>query len=219
MLIRLPGVYPPQEDTWLLADIVAQQDLRAHSRVLDICTGTGALAVRAAQTGAGHVTALDISRRAFTTAWLNSRIRGHRIRVLRGDLVNPVRDERFDLVISNPPYVPAHNDALPATGIARAWDAGKDGRALLDRICRQAPEVLDQGGTLLLAQSALSGVEKTQTMLEEQGLEVDVMCRQEIPFGPVMTARRAMLENRGLIDAGQRSEELVVIRAVNHSFG
>ena len=67
---------------------------------------------------------------------------------------------------------------------------------------------------LLLAQSSLSGVEKTLTMLEEQNMLVDVAASAEIPFGPVLDARRGMLERRGLIEAGQTREEIVVIRAV-----
>lgn len=213
MLLRLPGVYPPQEDSWLLAEALGRQRLGPESRVLDVCCGTGVLGIHAKAAGAGDVTAVDVSRRALACTWINARLHRSPVRVVRGDLLHPVRHRRFELVVSNPPYVPARDDVLPAAGNARAWDAGKDGRALLDRICRQAPEVLAVGGTLLLAQSVLSGVEKTQNMLEEQGLSVDVVARCEIPFGPVLASRRALLESRGLIDAGQNREEIVVIRA------
>ena len=216
MLLRIPGVYPPQDDTWLLASALAEQPLGADTRVLDLCAGTAALAVRAAELGADDVTAIDISRRAVLTARLNSRIHGHTIRVLQGDLTVPVRGEHFGLVISNPPYVPAEDDRIPDIGISRAWDAGTDGRALLDRICTQAPDVLAPGGTLLLAQSALSGVDKTHVMLEERGLQVDIVARRQIPFGPVLTARRRMLVSRGIITADQRSEEIVVVRGRQH---
>lgn len=213
MLLRLPGVYPPQEDTWLLADAVDAESIGPRTRVLDVCTGTGALSLRAADAGAGHVTAVDVSRRALTTTWLNSRLHRHRIRVVRGDLTEPVQDERFDVVVSNPPYVPAHDDVLPTRGIARAWDAGTDGRLLLDRICTQAPQVLAPGGVLLLAQSVLNGVEKTQAMLEEQGLTVHIAARADIPFGRVLSARAALFEARGLISPGERTEGLVIFRA------
>ncbi|MDF3312011.1 class I SAM-dependent methyltransferase [Rhodococcus sp. T2V] len=217
MLLRIPGVYPPQDDTWLLAGALAEHPLSPLTRVLDICTGTGALALRAAQLGAGSITAVDISRRAVLTARLNARLHGHTVRVLQGNLTAPVRAEYFDLVTSNPPYVPAQDDRLPDTGIAQAWDAGTDGRALLDRICAQAPDVLAPGGTLLLAQSALSGVDKTHVMLEEHGLQVDIAARREIPFGPVLTGRRHLLAARGIITADQRTEEIVVIRGRQHT--
>ena len=60
MILRLPGVYPPQHDTSLLADALLFERLTARSRVLDLCTGTGALAVAASAAGAGHVVAVDI---------------------------------------------------------------------------------------------------------------------------------------------------------------
>lgn len=213
MLLRLPGVYPPQEDTWLLADTLATEGLGRDSRVLDLCTGTGALSLRAAEIGAGHVTAVDISRRAVVTTRINAILHRHSIRVIHGDLINPVQDQRFDVVISNPPYVPAHDDVLPTRGVERAWDAGADGRMLLDRICAHAPGVLTESGVLLIAQSALSGIEKTQSMLEERGLSVEVAARAEIPFGRVLSARAALFEARGLIAPGQRTEEIVVLRA------
>ncbi|GCE40864.1 methyltransferase [Rhodococcus wratislaviensis] len=160
------------------------------------------------------MTAVDVSRRAFATTWINTRPHRRSVRVVRGDLTEPVRSERFDLVVSNPPYVPAENDRVPVSGIARSWDAGKDGRAVLDRICLQVPDVLKAGGVLLLVQSTLSGIEKSGAMLEEQGLRVDVVSRVDVPFGPVLAARRDMLTQRGVIAMGQRSEELVVLRAV-----
>lgn len=217
MLLRLPGVYPPQEDTWLLADALAAERLGRDSRVLDLCTGTGALSLRAAAIGARHVTAVDISRRAVVTTQLNAILHRHSIRVIQGDLTTPVQDQRFDVVISNPPYVPAHDDVLPTRGVERAWDAGVDGRVLLDRICTHAPRVLAESGVLLIAQSVLSGIEKTQSMLEEQGLAVEVVARAEIPFGRVLSARAALFEARGLIAPGQRTEEIVVLRAAKSS--
>jgi release factor glutamine methyltransferase len=139
MILRLPGVYPPQHDTSLLADALLFERLTARSRVLDLCTGTGALAVAASAAGAGHVVAVDISRRACANARLNGILNGTSIDSRRGDLTEAVHGELFDLVISNPPYVPALADDLPTAGIERAWDAGKDGRALIDRIAAATP--------------------------------------------------------------------------------
>lgn len=211
-VLRLPGVYPPQEDTWLLVDALKRENVSSHTRLLDLCTGTGAVAVVAAAMGA-RVTAVDVSPRAAMNARINARLGRNHVRVLQGDLTDPVRGKRFDVIVSNPPYVPGEDDALPTGGIERAWDAGKNGRALLDRICEQAPELLAPTGVLLLVQSALIGVEKTQSKLEEAGMSVDVTTRADIPFGRVMASRSALLEARGLIDAGQCTEEIVVIRA------
>jgi release factor glutamine methyltransferase len=180
--------------------------------VLDVCTGSGAVALAAARLGASDVTAIDISRRAVASTWLNTRCRRLAVRVLRGDLLGPVAGERFDLVLANPPYVPAASDDLPSRGAARCWDAGTDGRAVLDRLCTAVPTVLAPGGVLLMVFSALCGVDLTVSRLEEAGLEASVVARRVEPFGPVMTARADMLEARGLVAPGQRYEELAVVR-------
>jgi release factor glutamine methyltransferase len=212
-LMRPPGVYRAQEDTDLLISRVVQESLRPGDEVLDVGTGTGAVALAAAGTGA-RVTAVDVSWRALATAWLNGALHRRVIRVRHGDLLAPVRGRRFALVVSNPPYVPAAAAEPPTRGPARAWDAGPDGRALLDRICREAPGVLDRGGVLLLVQSSLCGVEATCAALERSGLEAQVTAQQAQPFGPIMSARAGWFEERGLIAVGEREEELVVVRGV-----
>ncbi|MFB9367772.1 HemK2/MTQ2 family protein methyltransferase [Kitasatospora albolonga] len=212
-LLNPPGVYRVQEDTDLLVECLGREPIGAGDSVLDLGTGTGAVALAAAGTGA-RVTAIDISWRALGTARLNSLLNRRWIRLRHGDLLEPVRGRRFDLVISNPPYVPAAEGGGPPRGIARAWDAGRDGRALVDRICRHAPTVLAKGGTLLMVHSSLCGVAQTRAQLQRQGLAAEVVARRTIPFGPVMTGRARWLEERGLVGFGQRVEELVVIRGV-----
>jgi len=212
LLLRAPTVYPPQDDTWLLADAMRAEEVTEATRVLDLCAGSGALAVATARHGASDVTAVDISRRAVVSTWLNARVRGLRVRVRRGDLLAPVESERFDLILANPPYVPAGDDRLPTGGAARCWDAGTDGRAVLDRICAEAPPLLRPGGVLLMVFSALCGVDQTLAQLQAAGLSATVVARTMVPFGPVMTARAELLESRGLVEAGQRHEELVVVR-------
>jgi len=213
LLLRSPTVYRPQGDTWFLADALEGEALTSSTSVLDLCTGSGALAVAAARYGAGHVTAVDISHRAVVATWINTRCRGLDVRVLRGDLLEPVAGERFDVILSNPPYVPAADDRLPRGGAARCWDAGVDGRAVLDRICAEAPAHLNPGGVMLLVFSALCDEQETVARLQGAGLSAEVAGRAVEPFGPVMTARAQLLEDRGLISPGQRSEELVVVRA------
>lgn len=217
LLLRAPAVYPPQDDTWLLADAMRAEAVGEGTRVLDLCAGSGALAVAAARHGASDVTAVDISCRAVVSTWLNACARGLRVRVRRGDLLAPVAGERFDLILANPPYVPAADDRLPTGGAARCWDAGTDGRAVLDRICVEAPPLLRGGGVLLVVFSALCGVDQTVARMHAAGLHAAVVARAVVPFGPVMTARAELLESRGLVEIGQRYEELVVVRG--HSPG
>ncbi len=219
-LVTPPGVFAPISDTRLLA-----ARLRAHlpgpqTRVLDLCSGSGYLAVVAALAGAGEVTAVDLSRRAVLSARLNARLNGVRVRALRGDLLAPVRGERFDLIVSNPPYVPAANDALPGRG-ARAWDAGRDGRALLDRVLAEAPGALTPGGSLLVVHSSVCGEDPTLDRLRDAGLGAEVIERVAGPLGPLMRARADLLVARGLLPGDVGEEEVLVIagRAGRASLG
>jgi release factor glutamine methyltransferase len=211
-IVTLPGVFRPRSDTWLLADALREQVITARTAVLDLCTGSGALAVCAALRGAGDVTAVDVSRRAVLTVALNARLHGVSVRAVRGDLLAAVPGKRFDVIVSNPPYVPAEGDELPTSGPARAWDAGTDGRVVLDRLLAQAPEHLRPGGVLLVTHSSICGVEATLAAMRAGGLEAEVVARRRGPLGPLMRARVDHLEAQGLLPPGTREEDVVVIR-------
>ncbi len=211
-LVAVPGVFRPISDTWLLADALDREPLPPAARVLDLCSGSGALAVRAALAGRREVTAVDVSRRAVAAIRLNAAVNGVRVRARRGDLLAAVPGERFDAIVSNPPYVPAPTDALPTRGPERAWDAGRDGRALLDRICAAAPDHLRPGGVVLLVHSSLLGVERSLEALRAGGLEASVAAREHGPLGPLMNGRRAHLEAQGLLEPGAAEEVVVVVR-------
>ncbi|MET9777261.1 HemK2/MTQ2 family protein methyltransferase [Streptomyces sp. NPDC006367] len=208
----LPGVYAPQEDTALLIGALSDESLPPGAAVLDVGTGSGALALAAARRGC-RVTAVDVSRRAVWAARLNAARAGVRLRVRRGNLFTPVRGETFDLVLANPPYVPAPAAGRRPRGAARAWDAGHDGRLVLDRICREVPALLRPGGVLLLVQSALSDPELTVACLRAAGLKAAVSRRRRIAFGPVLRGRERWLRQRGLLSLADNEEELVVVRA------
>ncbi|HEY3481550.1 MAG TPA: HemK2/MTQ2 family protein methyltransferase [Streptomyces sp.] len=207
-----PGVYAPQADTYLLAQALRDEGVTAGTDVLDVCTGSGALAVLAARMGA-RVSATDISRRAVLTTRLNAARAGTRVQVRRGDLSAPWPGRTFDVVVSNPPYVPARTARPPVWGRARAWDGGWDGRHVVDRICSRAPSLLRPRGVLLMVHSGLCGTGTTVERLAEAGLAGTVIHRSRVPFGPVLTQRRRWLRARGLIGADEDEEELVVIRA------
>ena len=197
-LLTPPGVLRPPSDSWLLARV-----LRKHApgaSVLDVGTGSGILAVAAACGGARHVTAVDVSRRALLTARINARLNGVRIEALRGDLFAPVAGRRFDVIVSNPPYVPG---PVAARGVARAWAAGRDGRALLDRVLSGAPGHLAPGGRLLVVHSSLVSVERSLAQLRQAGLDAVVAARSPGPLGPLMRAAFP----------GHTTEELVVVHA------
>ena len=212
-LVTLPGVFAPISDSRFLADVLREQTLAPRATVLDVCTGSGILAVTAAMRGARAVTAVDMSRRAVLTAALNARLNGVRVDARRGDLFAPVDGQRFDVIVSNPPYVPAETEELPTKGPQRAWDAGLDGRVVLDRLIEEATAHLKPSGCLLLVSSSVLGTERTLATMRDAGLEdVDVIARRRGPLGPLMMQRAAWLEERGMLKPGQRHEDVIIVR-------
>ncbi|MER7759644.1 HemK2/MTQ2 family protein methyltransferase [Streptomyces sp. NPDC097619] len=211
-LLVLPSVYRPQYDTHLLADALAREELGPGRTVLEIGTGTGALALQAARRGAA-VTAVDVSWPAVLTARANALVRRLPLSVLHGDFETRTAHRRYDLVLTNPPYVPAPAPTAPVRGARRAWDAGRDGRLLIDRIRARAPYLLRPDGSLLMVHSAMCDPATTLDRLTAAGLSAEITARATVPWGPVLRSRRAWLRRQGLAAEAEDSEELVVVRA------
>jgi ribosomal protein L3 glutamine methyltransferase len=137
-------------------DGLAWKDPDEVARVLDLCTGSGALAVLAAMRFPdAEINAVDISADALEVAARNVEEHGlgERITLRRGDLFAPVAGERYDLIISNPPYVDAEGMAtLPPEcrhEPALALDGGRDGIDVIARILAEAGRHLTEDGGLL----------------------------------------------------------------------
>ncbi len=124
--------------------------------MLDLCTGSGCLAILAARHFPNaQVDAVDISSDALAVAARNVAEHGldDRVSLYRGDLFAPLGDATYDLIISNPPYVDAEGMAsLPPECRAEpelAFDGGPDGLDLVRRILEEAPAHLTPQGGLL----------------------------------------------------------------------
>lgn len=212
------NVYQPQDDSRLLVDVMHASALMPGRRVLDLCTGSGFVAIAAAGMGCASVTAFDICPHAVRCSRGNAAVAGVEVDVHEGSWLGAVDCAPFDVVVSNPPYVPTPPGGdteviCSSAGPSWAWNAGPDGRLVLDPLCETAPKLLSEGGSLLLVHSALAGVQKSLEALKFAGMEAEVVASKWIPFGPVMSARATWLEEIGLIPRGRREEELVVIRA------
>jgi ribosomal protein L3 glutamine methyltransferase len=131
-------------------------DPAAVENVLDLCTGSGCLAILASRRFPdAAIDAVDISKGALEVAARNIADYGleGRVRLHRGDLFGPLGERRYDLIISNPPYVDAQGMAgLPRECRAEpklAFDGGADGLTIVRRILREAGAHLTPQGGLL----------------------------------------------------------------------
>jgi ribosomal protein L3 glutamine methyltransferase len=131
-------------------------DLEGVERVLDLCTGSGCLAILAAHAFPNaFVDAVELSEDAAAVAAENIEASGlaDRITLHRGDLYQPLDGQSYDLILTNPPYVDAEGMAsLPLEALHEprlALDGGADGLTVVRRILDQAEEFLNPGGALM----------------------------------------------------------------------
>lgn len=125
-------------------------------RIVDVGTGSGCIAVALAHhLPQARITAIDLSAPALAIAEENAKRNGVALRFLEGDLLTPVAGEHFDLIVSNPPYVPLADRASLAVEVrdhepALALFAGPDGLEICRRLIPSAFAALVPGGFLLL---------------------------------------------------------------------
>ncbi len=211
-------VYRPQQDSYLLVQALQQAAPVMGRRVLDLCSGSGVVAMAAAGLDAASVTGFDICPRAVQYARTRASVAGARIDIRLGSWTQGLECAPFDVVACNPPSVPTRPDsAVAAAGSwgapSTAWNGGPDGRLILDPLCQSAAHMLVDGGTLLLVHSELSDIDRSLEQLRGSGLDARIMLDEQIRFGPVLGEQAAWLEQTGRLDKGCREETIVVIRA------
>ncbi len=214
-ILSIPGVFRPWDDSALLAQTLSAEELKPGAAVLDMCTGSGVLAIVAALLGAGTVTAVDVSQRALFCTQVNALLHRVRIHTRRGDLFAALGDGTlFDVIVSNPPWLPSDKETLPEGGISRAWAAGRNGRELIDRVCTAAPAHLRPGGFLLLVQGSFCDVPATLESLTAQGMKVEIAARRVVPLLLAEVGQRAWeVQQDGPWTRDDSTYEIVVIRA------
>jgi release factor glutamine methyltransferase len=149
---------PRPETEHLVEKVLALAPMFAGPRIVDVGTGSGAIAIAIAhEFSQAMVTAIDTSPQALEVAKANAKriAPDHQIRFLQGDLLGPVTDEKFNIVASNPPYVPENDRNTLAVEVrdyepSLALFAGAEGLELYRRLIPQAREVLSAGGYLVL---------------------------------------------------------------------
>ncbi len=161
-----PDVLIPRHDTETLVEEAIARMPRAR-RILDIGTGSGCIAVILARRIPGAlVTALDVSGPALAVARSNAAEHAVEIEFLCGSLFDPVRERTFDLIVSNPPYIPSREIETLEPEVRDydprvALDGGKDGLDIYREMIPAAIRHLEPGGWLLveIGQGQGSGVE------------------------------------------------------------
>ena len=178
-LIVTPDCLIPQADTEVVVKCALDR-LVSGSRFLDVGTGSGCIAVALAKNSGCSGVAVDISEKALEAAKQNAAINGVRekIRFALCDIFGELDiNEKFDLVVSNPPYVRTRDIESLSPEVRRepitALDGGEDGLMFYRRIAAISPSVLKPGGTLVL-EIGYDEAEDVCAILCEYGFECSV---------------------------------------------
>ena len=171
-----PMVYEPKDDSELLAG-----NLRASKEdyVLDMGCGVGIQAIVASRK-ARRVLAVDINPHAIDTARRNAeKNKAENIEYRISSLFENIREEeKFDLIIFNPPYVPSEEKDMQA----RAWAGGIIGRETIDRFIVDAPKHLTENGRIQLLISSLNDLDDLLKTMRKKNLEAKVIAGEKLWF-------------------------------------
>jgi len=174
-------VYQPAEDSALLARTAVER-VTPGDRALDVGTGSGYVAAKLAEASADAL-GVDLSPLACREA------AGNGVPVVRGDLVAPFRDDSFDLVVFNPPYLPTPEDAEWDDWMEHALSGGEDGRRLVDPFLDSVGRVLAPGGEVLLLVSSLTDPDAVRAYARERRLESEVLATEKHPYEKLVVLR------------------------------
>ena len=183
-----PAVLIPRQETELLVlRACGLLENREKARVLDLCTGSGCIAVSIAHLLRGRtpeirMTASDISAEALAVAGENARRNGTDITFVQSDLFENIEDG-FDLIVSNPPYIkssviPSLMPEVREHDPAAALDGGEDGLYFYREISRRAPRHLSAGGWLMF-EIGFDQAAEVSLLMEKSGFK-DITVRKDL---------------------------------------
>ena len=192
-----PGVFVPRPETEALLEWALAQRLPEPAVIVDLCTGSGALAVAIAKARPhARVLAVDDSERALEYARRN--VAGTTVELLLGDVTDPQLlphlDGSVDLVVANPPYIPEGARLEPEVAEhdpAHALFGGPDGMRVIDAIVNLSARWLRPGGRCGVEHDDTTSEQTVETFARTTGFD-DITARRDLAGRPrFVTARRA----------------------------
>ena len=176
-------VYIPSDDTFLLAENL---EIKEGQSVLEIGTGSGLVSMYASLL-TDDVTATDINYNALELAEKNFKLNNiNTIKLEFGDLFEPVKDKKFDVILFNTPYLPTDSDDIINDDLNYAFDGGLDGRKVIDRFIDQVSNHLNDKGIVQIIQSSLSDNDRTLDMFDRNGFVAEIAESEKFFFEEIV---------------------------------
>lgn len=189
-----PSTLIPRPETELLVEQALSLSLPKEARVLDLGTGTGAIALAlASERPNWQITAVDKEQEAVALAKDNANQLGlERVKILQSDWFSALNQERYDVIISNPPYIEASNHYLQEGDVRfeplSALTSGEDGLDDIRHIIKMSVNKLTDNGWLLL-EHGYNQAQKVQDIMHNNGL-IDVNSEIDTNQHPRITYSR-----------------------------
>ena len=176
-------VYIPSDDTFLLAENL---EIKEEQSVLEIGTGSGLVSMYASLL-TDDVTATDINYNALELAEKNFKLNNiNTIKLEFGDLFEPVKDKKFDVILFNTPYLPTDSDDIINDDLNYAFDGGLDGRKVIDRFINEVSNHLNDKGIVQIIQSSLSDNDRTLDMFDRNGFVAEIAASEKFFFEEIV---------------------------------
>ena len=177
----------PRQDTEILVEEVINISKNIENpMILDLCTGSGAIAVSLAKyINNVKIYATDISSKAIDIAKKNAEFNGvkNNIDFIESNLFSKIKNLKFDIIVSNPPYIETDEIIKLPKDVQNeprmALDGGKDGLMFYRSIAKEAPEFLNSQGYLCL-EIGYNQKQKVKQILEEQNKYVNIYSKKDL---------------------------------------
>ena len=176
-------VYIPSDDTFLLAENL---EIKEGQSVLEIGTGSGLVSMYASLL-TDDVTATDINYNALELAEKNFKLNNiDTIKLEFGDMFEPVKDKKFDIILFNTPYLPTDSDDIIDDDLNYAFDGGLNGRKVIDRFINEVSNHLNDKGIVQMIQSSLSDNDRTLDMFDRNGFVAEIAESEKFFFEEIV---------------------------------
>ncbi len=181
------NVLIPRQDTEILVEeVIKIAEKIENPEILDLCTGSGAIAVSIAKyCKDARITAVDISEKAIEIAKKNAKFNGvlSKIEFIESDMFKKLKKRKFDIIVSNPPYIPTNEILKLSKDVQNepklALDGGKTGLDFYEKIAKDGDKYLNNQGFICLEIGYDQKI-KVKTILESEHKYVNIRCIKDL---------------------------------------
>ncbi len=174
-------VYEPSDDSFLLEESKDfwTKPSNKNTSALEMFCGTGYAGISFAKKHNIPITFVDINPYALEVCEKNCKQNNIQAKFVLSDLFSAI-NQKFDVILANPPYLPDEPETLNSKDIA--LDGGEQGRQITNKFLDQAPNFLNQNGTLFLIESSLQHPEIFHKKMQKKGFNFTILKQQHFFF-------------------------------------